>query len=316
MVTMSWQTEISGQPASTAELNQIDRATSTYFMDLLIDPSHSAIQEATTVLETSVNAASQQVQNNTIVLKSYINVTHTGYSGLTDLAGLLMFLTSRNTTNASFTTLDGLMGQGIHIDMLSFTNEESKLLSNLPNGPSALPKYSNTEKTLLITTSLLAFALFAMSIILLWVAGGWLALRKQVRVLMHREEERTRMSMAIAGQDLKEVPTADADEESGAKSPISEPATDFTNPSGILGVNPYYGQNGKMHGLGIKMSTPGRRSEFSDGDSDIGTPMSAASNYTESGAPLGITSMRKLLPTETDDGPNSVSQFTVKKLEY
>jgi hypothetical protein len=125
-------------------------------------------------------------------------------------------------------------------------------------------------------------------------------------------------------QVIEERPTEseeDDDRDVEAASPSrDDDATQFTNASGILGVNPYYGRSGHngsaLDGLGIKM-TPFRSGNFSDTESDIATPMSAGTSYSDTGrAPIGITSMRKLLPSEQDDNRNSLSNFGMKRLEY
>ena len=119
-------------------------------------------------------------------------------------------------------------------------------------------------------------------------------------------------------QQLQANPTADTDEEAGNK----DEETQFTNPSGILGVNPHYGKNNEitssaLDGLGIKM-TPARNPRNSDGGSEIFTPMSEATTYSDSGrVPIGITSMRKLLPSEGNQQDRiSLGAFAVQRLDY
>jgi hypothetical protein len=301
-------------PLPTDSVFAIEGACSLYFSRLLEDKSHSAFQDPNEVLSTTVAVRKQRLDNGIMIIESDITVVHLGDEGIVDLAALLMFLTNRNTTNSSFTDLDNLIGMGVHLDMVSFTNaDESNLLTSVNSedvGKSST-KYSDSEKTLIIVTSALSFALFALSIILVWVAGGWLALRKQVKVLLHREEELTRMTKQ--NNDIQEKPTEESDEEGGN----ADDVTQFTNPSGILGVNPYYGKSSTaLDGLGIKM-TPACASN--DNGSDIFSPMSEATSYSDTGrAPIGIMSMRKLVPGNGGDQKdrNSLGNFGIKRLEY
>ena len=304
----------------TEEVYHIEQATSSYFSELLAEKTHSAFQEPNQVLNTAVSVQRQRIENEVVVFDVLVEVLHVGDQGIVDLAALLMFLTNKNTTNSSFTALDSLIGMGIELDMVSFANAEgSKVLTSIETiEDDSTSKYTESEKTLIVVTSVLSFALFALSIILIWIAGGWLALRKQVKVLLHREEELTRMTKQH--EELKMRPTEDTDEEGGR--PSNDDETEFTNPSGILGVNPYYGKNGQpegsaLDGLGIKM-TPARGANDNDMGSEIFTPMSEATHYSDSGrAPIGIMSMRKLLPDSQNDARNSLGAgFGIKRLEY
>jgi hypothetical protein len=319
-MTFEWNSDET-ELLSTEDLYLIEQGAAKYFMELFIDPTHSALKDSTEIVSTQVDAKIQQQKSSFLYLQSEIHVSHVGNQGLSDLASLLMFLTGRNTTDSSFTDLDNSVGLGIQIETLSFTNEgDSTLLTSLEGELIQESKYTKSEKTLIISTSVLAFALFAMSIILIWIAGGWMSLRKQIKVLIHREEEMTRMTREA---ELKENPTRETDEEEGG-SAGGDDATRFTSASGILGVDPYYGRPGAhgsaLDGLGIKMTPSRGTRDFNDMDSDIQTPMSDATGFSETGnAPLGITSMRKLLPAEGDDAvtvANSLAQLGVKRLEY
>jgi hypothetical protein len=109
----------------------------------------------------------------------------------------------------------------------------------------------------------------------------------------------------------------ETDKEAGR--PSNDGETQFTNPSGILGVNPYYGRSGNsgsaLDGLGIKM-TPAHGANNSDTGSEVFTPMSKATHYSDSERmPIGIMSMRKLIPNGDQDDINS-STFGIKRLEY
>jgi hypothetical protein len=318
---LRWRTDLATL-LPTEDVYHVEQAASSYFSGLLAEQTHSAFQEPNEVLNTAVSVRNQTIGNEVVVFDSLVEVIHIGDQGIFDLAALLMFLTNKNTTNSSFTTLDSLIGMGVHLDMVSFTNAEGSEVLNVveSSAEDASSKYTESEQTLIIVTAALSLALFAMSVILIWVAGGWLALRKQVKVLIHREEELTRMTKQRE-QDLEMLPTAseETDEEGGA----NEDDTQFTNPSGILGVNPYYGRSGNggsaLDGLGIKM-TPARGAN-SDTGSEIFTPMSEATHYSDSGRmPIGITSMRKLIPDgegEQDDINDSLrSSFGMKRLQY
>ena len=103
---------------------------------------------------------------------------------------VVVTLTDRRTFGAEVVGFDSLIDIDFKIDMISFTNEKksSQLVLPVQKVTEPVPidesKYSSKEKTLITVTSILAFALFAVSAILIWVAGGWLALRKQVKILI------------------------------------------------------------------------------------------------------------------------------------
>ena len=305
-----WKPEL-----STAQLYKVEEATAQFFKDLLTDPSHSALQDSTTILSTSVTARSQEVQNHDIImLESIFQVVYSGEQGIADLAGLLMFVSNGNST---FTELDDIVPSDVKVQLISFANEGDSVLLSSVDKTDHFAR-TDSEKTLITASAILSFTLLAMSIILIWVAGGWLALRKQVKILIHREEELTRMTKDRENA-LKQVATAsqEYDEESNGQQSPNDDGTRFTSASGILGVNPYYGDDarpgGALEGLGIKM-TPGRRSPDSELGSEIATPMSEFSDVSR--MPLGITSMRKLLPQGDDDGESSVGDFRVERLAY
>jgi hypothetical protein len=319
-MTIEWQTD-EVELLSTENIYQVEQGAANYFMELLIDPTHSALKDSTEIVSTHVDAKIQTRKGSFFYLQSEIHVSHVGNQGLSDLASLLMFLTNRNTTDSFFTAFDNSVGLGIKIELLSFSNEgDSTLLTSLEAELAQASKYTKSEKTLIISTSLLAFALFVMSIIFIWIAGGWMSLRKQIKVLIHREEEMTRLTRQA---ELKENPTGETDEEEGG-SQGGDDITRFTSASGILGVNPYYGRQGAhgsaLDGLGIKMTPARGTRDFNDMDSDIQTPMSDATGFSyTNAAPLGITSMRKLMPAEGDDAvtvSNSLAQLGVKRLQY
>lgn len=330
MVTIQWNTE-EVSSFQTEDIFKIEEATSLYFSALLADKSHSAFQDSSEVISTSVKARKQKVGSDYVILESVVDVMNIGDEGVMDAAALLMFLTNKNTTNSSFTHLDSLIDIDFKIDMISFTNEKksSQLVLPVQKVTEPVPidesKYSSKEKTLITVTSILAFALFAVSAILIWVAGGWLALRKQVKILIHREEELSRRM----GEEIKQKATQDTEDEEAVSPTSRAEETQFTNPSGILGVNPYYKnagidpfRPGAMEGLGVKM-TPARG--LRNKEAEMFTPMSDATMYSDTGrAPLGITSMRKLIPGRDNGGAtsptagqrNSLEAFGMKKLNY
>lgn len=294
----------------------IEAATSTYFSSLLADKSLSAFQSPNKFVDVSVSIRGQALSGAYMVTEATLNVYHVGNSGITDLSDLLRFVTNKNTTGSDdFIVLDSLIGMNVKVEVLSFENaEESHALAGgfdslyiYPNDASQDDsKYSESEKTLIVVTSILSFALFGLSVILIWIAGGWLALRHQVQVLIHREDERTRMSVLA----IEQKPTQDTEDEN---SPQKDEGSAFTNPSGFLGGNPYYGKSlNAFDGLGVKM-TP-TRPRRSDLDSEIGTPMS---EYSDSGRmPIGIQSMRKLLANRTTENGFALDAYGTKRLDY
>jgi hypothetical protein len=318
LMTMEWKS-VEVETLSTEQIFHFEQSSSQYFRELLTDPTHSALQGSTSVLSTNVNTRSQERKDNGLVIvESIFQLFHSGEDGLADLAGLLMFVTSRNTTNSSFSELDTLLGMDIKVGIISFTNEQdSALLSTVDKVTDrGIRDRSDSEKTLITASAILAFTLLAMSVILIWVAGGWLALRKQVKILIHREEEFTRMTKQHE-QDLKEAPTGSQEYDEGSD---NDDATNMTDPTGILGGQPNYKNRANnmlsLQGLGIRM-TPTRQGHDDDSLCDVETPMSACTAFTEtSRAPLGITSMRKLLPQLDGKGANSLDNFRAERLAY
>lgn len=289
----------------------IENAATQYYTELLSQRSLSAFQLPNKFIDASISMRTQVRSGDNMILEASVNVYHVGDSGITDLSDLLRFVTNKNTTGSDdFEVLDSLIGMGVKVGMVSFANaQESKALAGgfpafYADSEAADDgnRYTESERTLIVVTSVLSFALFALSAILIWVAGGWLGLRKQVLALIHREEELTRMTINNK-TTLEQKPTQDTDdEENSPRHNDDENGTQFTNPSGILGVNPYYGKPSTktFEELGVKM-TPARPKRSDDLDSStvgLETPISV---YSDSGrAPIGIQSMRKLLASRND----------------
>ena len=230
MVTITWTTD---QVVSfmTEEIYAIEKATSLYFTELLSDKSHNAFNTETDVISTTVQAKKQKVGNDYVILESIVEVLNLGEEGMLDVAGLLMFLTNKNTTDSSFAHLDKVINIGYYIDMVSFTaSMESSQLIKAVDDHGIIEyeeeKHVTKERTLVTVTIIVAFALCCISLILVWVAGGWIALRKKVKDLLRREEEWTQMR-----SDIKPSPTQETESPDSGK---------MTNPSGILGMNPHY----------------------------------------------------------------------------
>ncbi|KAL3912517.1 MAG: hypothetical protein SGILL_006849 [Bacillariaceae sp.] len=257
---------------------------------------------------------------------------HYGDQGIIDLAALLTFLVNKNNTDSNYVYMDQLVDSGATVESLDFffVSESMPLASNLTvtdgldvqTGDSGR---SGAEKTLIVVVTLLSITLLGLSAVLCWIGGGWLALRKQVRVLLDKEEELAR--------GIQQKGTHDTESDEDKNSPSSrESQTNFTNPSGVLGV---YGMNicgsDKLQGLGIK--TPSHKNGRVDTSDDDGlaTPMSTFSDTDR--APIGIMSMRKLVGhdvnnmiaprddedsegADLDDEHNDIENFGMKKLEY
>lgn len=303
------------QEYKTEDMFKIELGASKYFSALLADDSLSAFQVPNRFADAKVAIRRQRQVDDVVVIETTMSVYHIGNSGIANLADLLLFVTHSNSTGLEqFPALDSLIGLGTSVGLVSFANakESTALVGgfdswylNIDDEPSVdTSKYSKSEKTLIVLTSVLSVALFILSMVIIWIAGGWLALRRQVRILLRREDELTRLT-----QVLQLKPTEDSDEED--PTPGKDDATNFTNPSGILGVNPYYAQSSRgLTGLGIKMTpTKSRQSEM---ESEPGTPMSEYSEATS--APMGITSMRKLLASRSNN--HLESMLGMKKLDY
>ena len=313
---------------TTEEVLKVEEGSSQYLQELLIDPSHSAIPRSTDILSTHVSAMRQEESNNFVILESEIRVSSFGVRGLSDLSSVFMFLVGRNNTNSVYETLDALIDiPEMRLDMVSFTDvQEFDLLLELDDFKAENSrKYSKTERSLIITTTVLSVLVVALSAILIWIAGGWLALRKQVKILIHREEELTRMTKG-GDQNLRQGPTASESDDEESPPEGDEDKTRFTSGSGILGVNPYYGkQSSALDGLGIKMTPARKTRDYDDMDSEVQTPMSEMTSYSDTNrAPIGIMSMRKLMPGATadqnqnaiEDDRNTLGNFAMKRLDF
>jgi len=289
---------------SVEELSAIEDGADKYYRDLLSVQGLSAFQSPNQFVDVDIAIHRQVLTSANVIIDTTVDVYHVGNSGITNLADLLRFVTNTNTTGSDhFIVLDALIGMNITLDLVSFSNyKESRALVGGFN-PYYLQQTlgskqnAQNEKTLIVVVSILSFALFVLSIILIWVAGGWLALRWQVKVLIRREEELTRMTMGIEAK-----PTHDTEEDT---SPQKDEATENTNPSGILGAQTF-------DGLGVKM-TPSRP-RASDLDSEIATPMSV---YSDSGRmPIGITSMRKLIANRDSQENIAINPYAMRRLDY
>lgn len=313
---------------STEEIYHIEEATTLYLQELLTnDDSLRFLEEPDSLIDVSVNVQTQQVKGNEISLGSEVDVIHYGEVGIADLAALLTFLVNRNNTDSSFIYLDQVVKTDASVQLISFdyVSESIPMATNLTK-MSAYSELANAKeskkKMLSFVTTLLSITLFGMSAILLWVGGGWLVLRKKVKTLILREEEFTRMTMNIESKPTAE--TENGDEES----PSKENETQYTNPSGILGVDNKDRGPFSIYGLGVK-TTPAKMGGDNYPD-DVATPMSVMSDYSDTNrAPIGIMSMRKLVPSiqgyddesesgdEEDENENVESGFGgIKKLEY
>ena len=303
---------------STQDIYQVEQSTGVYLKELLAkDESLRFLDGRTCIVDVEVDVQQQLADGPLVILDSRVDVYHFGHQGLVDLAALLTFLVNKNNTDSTYRYLDRSIGMGSKIETMSFGFvNKSNVLTNLTTqeeGAEEDSSRTDNEKTLIVVTSLLSVAIFALSGILIWIGGGWLMLRKQVRLLILREEEMTRMTQDIKLQPTQDTEEGDADVDASPSSRGSQ--TQFTYAgSGILGVNPYYASQsmqgpGALQGLGIKM-TP-RRAQSGEILDDLATPMSEYSD-TDRG-PIGIMSMRKMIPTDQED---ECDESIGKKLDY
>ena len=322
MLEIQFATE---NPFSTEEIYHIEEITAQYLRELLTnDDSLTFLDEPDSVIDVSVNAQTQQVYGNEISFGAKVDVTHYGEVGITDVAALLAFLVNKNNTDSSFIYLDHILRADASVELISFDyiSESIPVATNLTTASTLIEiknaKKYGSEKTLLVVTTLLSITLFGMSAILIWVGGGWLSLRKKVRDLVLREEELTRMTMNIVSKPTAD--TQDGDEEDSPRGGYD--SSQFSNPSAIHGSY-NRGARPNMYGLGVK--TPSKM--ISGSASELATPMSVMSEYSDTDrAPIGIMSMRKLVPpreqdddedTRTENMSSSRSDLnSMKKLEY
>ncbi|KAG7356162.1 hypothetical protein IV203_000848 [Nitzschia inconspicua] len=314
---------------SMKEIFNVEKAATSYLTELITrEESLRFLNDPKNVLKLTVDIEEQTINEDKVEFNGVVDMMHYGDQGIIDLAALLTFLVNKNNTDSSYAYMDRLIGMNATLEFIDFffISESRQLASNLTfiseygNMISSSSGRSGSEKTLIVVVTLLSITLIALASVLCWIGGGWLALRRQVKILLQREEEMTRMTQQDGIQPKRTEETEDDDQ----CSPSRDSQTNFTNPSGILGV---YGMNGytmdKLQGLGIK--TPGRATNGETDDHDLATPMSTFSDTDR--APIGIMSMRKLV------GPDAMSQrdesdeegaeddcdienFGMKKLEY
>jgi len=331
---------------STENIYHIEEASSLYLNELLTnDESLPFLDQPNSVIDVNVDVQTQRVDGKEISLDSMVTVVHYGNVGIIDLAALLTFLVNRNNTDSSFVYLDQLIQIDASIELISFefVSKSITMAGNITTtsameNMNALQdsKYSGNEKTLLIVTTLLSITLFGMSAILIWVGGGWLMLRKKVQALLLHEEVLTQHHQQGCIQSKPTAETEEGDEKDLDNNPSEESQTHFTNPSGIIGINNNHCDAGgslerghiPIYGLGI--NTPAKVGGTSD---NFETPMSAMSTYSvysDTGrAPMGIMSMRKLVPSaqflssqhDQDQGQGQDEAMEdsfdgMKKLEY
>lgn len=283
----------------TEDIFQIENGSSSYFSQILMDNSVSSFQPPNEFVDASVNVRRQLLKDDgkTVIIESTISVYHFGDRGIADLSDLLRFVTNQNTTGSEeFSALDSLIGLDVKVGMVSFSNAKpsTALAASFDSSIQlAVGNDGGNDKTLLIVTVILAFALFGLSAVIVWMA-------------MFRPDQ----SKMIP--EIQQKPTEDTQDVE--TSPDREVASQLTNPSGILGMNsfnPYGHPTNDLEGLGARMSPP--RSTRSEIEGEVASPMSV---YTDSGrAPIGITSMRKLLANRTSN--NEVEDGMLgQKLDY
>jgi len=194
-------------------------------------------------------------------------------------------------------TILGGMTSSISLKFRSMDDDQTRpvttMLYETTNSSEGSNALKEANMILIIACSILGAALVFMSVVLLYVVGGWRDLRQRLQdqIFWIKQQHRTYSSDAES-----ETP----DEESGIDVADSGDADDCaaTNPSGILGASAseeyeeQQRQRMRTAGLGIH-STPERGI---DGDAGYDTtPFSEMSQYTDtSRVPLGIASMRKM----------------------
>ena len=310
----------------------MEDAVTTYFRELIVqDDSLRFLEDPKHVLDVDVDIEKQSVQESQVVLSGIVDVMHYGDQGIIDLAALLTFLVNKNNTESSHVYLDDLIGLGATVDNIdfSFVQESNVLASNLTVLESTSSDESgrtSSEKTLIVVVTLLSITVLGLSSVLCWIGGGWLALRRQVEVLLLREEELTRMTHQH--DTIKQKPTEET--EGDDNSPSRDSQTNFTNPSGVLGVYGMdtYGSD-RLQGLGIKTPARSKNGGGDPDDDDLATPMSTYSDTDR--APIGIMSMRKLVGAndaihqhhseedeeeDHEDFDEETGDYQTKKLEY
>ncbi len=307
-------------PFTTEEIYNFEEVTAKYLQELLTnDDSHEFLKEPESVIDVSVTVQMQKTIKDSfgwgdeLYMGSKVDIVHYGDFGIMDVAALLNFLVNKNNTDSSFIYLDHILDSDAPIQLINFDfiSESVPAVTNLTtieelNLVKNAKKYGS-EKTLIVVTTILSITLFGMSAILIWVGGGWLVLRKRVRELVLREEELTRMTMNY----IESKPTADT-EDGDEESPSGRHASE--NPSSS---NYMRGTRSPFYGLGVK--TPSRMGSAMSAD-DLATPMSVMSDYSDTNrAPLGIMSMRKLVPPRGNNDTPSRSPYRAngtKKLQY
>mmetsp|Transcript_18809 Transcript_18809/g.52537 ORF Transcript_18809/g.52537 Transcript_18809/m.52537 type:complete len:354 (-) Transcript_18809:132-1193(-) len=286
------------------EIYHIEETTTLYLQDLLTDDdSLRFLDEPDSVIDVSVNVRTQQVKGTEISLGSEVDVVHYGEVGINDLSALLTFLVNRNNTGSSFIYLDRIIETDASVQLISFdyVSQSIPMAADLTR-MSAHNQLANAKeskkKMLSFITTLLSITLFGMSAILIWVGGGWLVLRRKVKTLLLREEELTRMTMNIESKPTVDTEVGDED------SPSKGNNDNVSKNKGPLAI----------YGLGVE-TTPAKLGSSRILD-DMATPMSVMSDYSDTNrAPIGIMSMRKLVPNIQRHTAESESEDELDDIE-
>ena len=155
---------------------------------------------------------------------------------------------------------------------------------------------TKADRALVVAVSVLTIMVVLVSCLLLYVTGGWKVCGAKINNCLFMEvddDDEDDNDYAIEKRATFQVQSYDEDDENSGKN--SAPGL-VTNPSGLLGDE----ENPAM-GLGVK--TPARGRNDDEDDSYMETP---------SGVPLGIQSVRKLLPPDTPEVEGGLSHLILK----
>jgi hypothetical protein len=271
------------------EINEFESAIAVLLHDTMKKESESV----TGLLpEQKVLATDMHVQNVTkndkyFHLEALVDVLYVAELGVPDMASVLIRLSRReNVEGKLLEDAHEILGaplQSIVLNYKTLDPPTTKVWEFEEHHSS-----DKADKSLILACTLLCAALALVTIVLLYVAGGWRDLKDKLEEKMdwfkdHRKtysSDEEEADEEEGGVDVADSQSYEGDEDEDV----------VTNPSGMLGASSK-DEGNAAEGLGIHR-TPERGI---DEDGYTTTPFSEMSNYTDtSRAPLGITSMRKM----------------------
>lgn len=273
---------------SLHEINEFENAIAVLLYTTMKKESESnvGLLPEQKVLAIDLHVKNVTKKSSSFHLNAVVDVLYVAQAGIPDMASVLIRLSRQeNVEDSLLDDIYEILGgtaESVNVHFKTLEPPATKLWE-LQDHDHASQK---ADTSLILACTLLCAALVLVTSVLLYVAGGWRDLREKLEEQIDWiKDQRRTYSSDESDEESGEIDVAD----SGSADEGDEEAT---NSSGIIGASS--NDNNAMEGLGIN-STPERG--ITDDGYDT-TPFSEMSNYTDtSRAPLGITSMRKMLPS-------------------